>query len=611
MKIAIPLIVFWITVGFAATAQGADTIRVSGFGINPGDFSDASLPVQRAIESCRNKPGAVLWFDKGRYDFWPAGGFKRALYASNTSSEAELADKTKTFGLFFEKINDLIIEGNGAVFIFHGKMSPWAFVECSNICMRHIIIDFERPTMSEMTFRDISDTGITATIHPQATFAIINNRLQWYGEGWGMKQFHAILTNPVTGVNTYSSWEPFLRSQVTQPDPSTVRFTGNFSGVSARPGDVLTIRDPLRDQVGGFINLSKNISLKNINIRYMHGFGILGQFSEDLSFDSVNVMPDASGRRTMSGFADAMHFSGCRGEIKIENSHFKGMHDDPINVHGTHLKIMEVLSPVKLRIRFMHSQTYGFKAFFPQDSIAFVHPESLEVFAKGVVRTSEMINRHEMLIELSAPAPKEMIKGDCLENLSWNPSLTVRNCRFESVNTRGMLVTTRGRVLIEGNTFYRTGMHAILIADDALSWYESGPVEDVWIRNNSFEECAYGSAPNNYAIAIAPENHIAVKDYFVHHNVRIENNSFKVYDAPILTAKSTEGLVFSNNTVVQSHFMKAGVNKASFNLEACKGVSISKNTFNTDWKPVIRLERTLHSAVKTKEKGVYQVIVEN
>ncbi|MEJ0103265.1 MAG: hypothetical protein WDO19_12205 [Bacteroidota bacterium] len=273
MKNAMLLVIVWIGTCIMAVAQPADTIRVSSFGIYPNDFSDASVAVQKAIEACTKKSGAVLWFDKGRYDFWPAGAVKKAFYASNTSSETEVPDKTKTFGLFFEKMNNLTIEGNGAVFIFHGKMSPWAFTECGNMRMQNIVIDFERPSISEMTFKEITDKSITVTVNPSASFAIVNGRLKWYGEGWGMKHFHAILTNPVTGVNTYSSWDPFLHSQAERLDQLTVRFTGNFAGFSAKPGDVLTIRDPIRDQLGGFINLSSGIFLKNINIHYMHGFG--------------------------------------------------------------------------------------------------------------------------------------------------------------------------------------------------------------------------------------------------------------------------------------------------------------------------------------------------
>lgn len=611
MKNAMLLMIFWTATAMMAVAQPADTIRVNAFGVSPNDFSDVSGRVQQAIEACKNKPGAVLWFDKGRYDFWPAGAVRKVFYASNTSSEEELPDKTKTFGLFFEKINDLTIEGNGAVFMFHGKMSPWAFIECSNIRMQHLVIDFERPTMSEMTFSEITDTAITVQVNPDSRFTIVNNKLLWYGEGWGMKEYHAILTNPATGVNTYSSWEPFLQSHATRLGPLTVRFTGSFAGFSAAPGDVLTIRDPLRDQMGGLINLSSGISLKEIRIRYMHGFGILSQFSSDLSFDSVSIAPDPASGRTMSGFADAMHFSGCKGAITIENSHFKGLHDDPINVHGTHLKITETLSPVQVKVRFMHPQTYGMIAFFPGDSIAFVHPESLQVFARGRVKSSELVNPHEMLVTLFDPTPKQMTTGDCLENLSWNPSLTVRNCRFESVNTRGLLVTTRGKVVIEGNTFYRTGMHAILIADDAMSWYESGPVEDVLILGNNFEECAYNSAPGNYVIAVAPENHGPVKDYYVHRNIRVEDNTFKVYDAPLATVRSTDGFSFNNNKIVQSHFMKAGANKASIHLEACRNVMIANNIFQTDWKPVIRLDKTSRTSVKIKESDLFQVITTN
>jgi hypothetical protein len=48
--------------------------------------------------------------------------------------------------------------------------------------------------------------------------------------------------------------------------------------------------------------------------------------------------------------------------------------------------------------------------------------------------------------------------------------------------------------LIEHNEFLRTGIHAILTGDDASGWYESVPVLDVTIRNNTFTECGYSSA---------------------------------------------------------------------------------------------------------------------
>ncbi len=44
----------------------------------------------------------------------------------------------------------------------------------------------------------------------------------------------------------------------------------------------------------------------------------------------------------------------------------------------------------------MHHQTFGFKAFLATDSIAFVHAESLQVFAQGIIKSAKLISTTEM-----------------------------------------------------------------------------------------------------------------------------------------------------------------------------------------------------------------------
>jgi len=442
-----------------------------------------------------------------------------------------------------------------------------------------------------MTFHEVSDSLIIAGIHPDSKYSIVNGRLKWYGEGWGMEHFHAILISPDAGTEFYSSWTPFQKATAVPIAPGQVRFKGDFKKYNFHPGQVLTIRDPIRDQVGAFINLSKNINLKNVSMHYMHGLGIVSQFSENLHYDSVFVMPRPESGRMIAAFADCMHFSGCKGQITIENCRFKGAHDDPINVHGTHLKVTEIVSPAILKIRFMHAQTYGFEAFFAGDTVAFVHSSKLQIFGSGVVTSAKLISEREMQVEFADPFPGEMIVGDCLENVTWTPSVTISNCRFERTNTRGLLITTRKKVLIGNNTFYRTGMHAILIANDASSWYESGPVQNVSIMNNTFEECGYNQAPGNYVIAIAPENHELVPGYMVHRNIIIEKNTFKVYDYPILTARSTENLVFTGNKIIQTDFMKKGKKRSGFEFTACKKVLIKNNSFEMPEVPEINADK--------------------
>jgi len=212
--------------------------------------------------------------------------------------------------------------------------------------------------------------------------------------------------------------------------------------------------------------------------------------------------------RVIASSADGMHFSGCKGQITINNCRFNGLHDDPVNVHGAHLKIVEIVSPTTLKLRFMHHQSYGFEAFIPGDTVAYLHSASLQIFEQGIVKTAKLISEREMLVELQKPFSAGLKVGDALENMTWTPSVTIKNSRFEGTISRGTLITTRRKVIIENNVYYRTGMHAILIENDASGWYESGAVTDLTIRNNQFIECGFNSAPDNYVISINPQNQI-------------------------------------------------------------------------------------------------------
>lgn len=69
-------------------------------------------------------------------------------------------------------------------------------------------------------------------------------------------------------------------------------------------------------------------------------------------------------------------------KIRIINSRFEGAQDDPINVHGTHLKVIAYEPGNKIVVRFMHPQSYGFEAFFPGDEVEFTEIHSYNVCIK-------------------------------------------------------------------------------------------------------------------------------------------------------------------------------------------------------------------------------------
>jgi hypothetical protein len=199
----------------------------------------------------------------------------------------------------------------------------------------------------------------------------------------------------------------------------------------------------------------------------MHGLGIISQFSENISLVKVSVAPAKNSGRVIASFADCFHFSGCKGKVLIDSCFTSGSHDDPINIHGTHLQIVETNAGNKIKVRFMHHQTYGFEAFFAGDSVAIINPKTLLPVAWAKVKAASLVNRREMELELEGKIPDSAKVGYCVDNISWYPEVEIRNSRFERTNTRGILITTSRKAVIENNVFYKTGMYPILIADDA------------------------------------------------------------------------------------------------------------------------------------------------
>jgi len=571
--------------------------------VKTNSLENAGPAIVKAIEYSKSKENVVLQLPGGRIDIWPEGAFKKELYISN-STENDTLSKVKNIAFLLEGFTNTTIDGNGTLVMLHGKMESFVFLNCTDVVLKNIRFDYEHPTMSELKIISINSGEVKAEIHPDTRFDIKNGQIGFYGEGWKSNAYHTISCNPVSGEMKYSTFRPFLESQATQTGCREVTFKGDFSKVDLQTGNILTLRDPYRDNSGAFIHRSKKIRLENVKMHYMHGMGIVSQFSENISLIKVEVAPRPESERQIAAFADCFHFSGYKGKILIDSCFTSGSHDDPINVHGTHLQITAIEANKKLTVRFMHHQTYGFEAFFAGDSIAFIHPQTLQPVGSAILKSAKLINDREMELEVSGSLSETVKTGLCIENLTWTPEVIIRNSRFERTNTRGMLLTTRKKILVENNTFFKTGMHAILIGNDASSWFESGSVQDVTIRNNTFTECGYNSAPGNYVIAIAPENHQIVPEYFVHRNIHIKNNTFTIFDYPVLAARSTENLVFTDNKIVMKNLIKKADQRPACEFTSCKSVSIESNTF-IDYPTPFILQREMK---KTEIKSEIPII---
>jgi hypothetical protein len=524
--------------------------------IYPGKF-DTSL--QLSAQGTAVKPVVVL-FAPGTYDFYDTNAYRAKLNISNTN---DVPDGLKSIAIYVTNSSHVKLQGYGAKLIMHAKMVETYVDHSQNINIEGLSYDYATPTVSEFTVSDLTEHTADLQVNKDSHYAIKDSVLYWEGEGWQYKNsWYWQEYQPTDGFVTRTGLS-FGKSKFEAIGPNVIRVHFPVNP-GLKLGYVYQTRDVTRDCAGLFLQRSKNISLNKIRIYFMHGMGVVSQFCENILIDSLTVKP-ADGR-TCAAWADILHFAGCKGLIDVRNSYLSAANDDAINVHGIHLRIMEQRSPNQLKVRFMHDQTYGFMPYAPGDSIELVHGASLLPFATNIVKAAEMLNDREVLLTLQKPVKTTLVKDDVVENISWTPKVKIQHTTITSIPTRGILITSRQPALISHNRFIRLAGSGILVADDAESWYESGPVKNLRILNNDFMYCG------GPVINIHPEN--TRHDGPVHRNISIANNKFLLKGTELLSAKSTSGIKLSHN---QISFAPGMDTSRLFRFENCADVI-------NDWK---------------------------
>jgi len=503
-------------------------------------------------------------FAPGRYDFRPTRALERTYQISNTNGDP---DTGKAIGVLLDGAKHVRISGPGACLVYRGKMIEVCIDGCEDISISDLHFDYHRPTVSEFAVAAIGSGCVDLKIHRDSHYKIDDGQITWQGEGWsyntGLAQELDLSTNEV-----WRRRDPLNGMTLEEIEPFLVRAHGQHN---MKPGRVYQIRDTFRDCAGVFTRRSKNITWKDVQFKFLHGMGLVNQFSENLTFDSVTIAPDKTSARTTAAWADCIQVSGCKGKVLVKDCVFSGAHDDAINIHGTHLRVVERLSDIQLKVRFMHAQTFGFMAFNPGDEIEFVRWDSLKPYGANRVVAAELLNPKELLLTLQKPIPKVFKEKDAVENVTWTPEVEIRGCTVSRIPTRGFLITTRRKVLVEDNSFFNTHMSAILVEDDAKGWYESGCVRDMTIRRNRFIRCA------EPVIHINPQN--SASNNSVHQNIRIEDNEFILRNTMAVRARSTTGLSITGNTIVSEKELDDGM---VIQTRECSSVKIEKNRTISD-----------------------------
>lgn len=566
------------------TAQNkVKKINVKDHGITAGTKENLTSKVNKLIEGLGSEPVEII-FPKGRYDFYPDANYYRTYYESNTYDAA-----VRKLAIFIKDKKNITINAQQSDFVYHEHIQPFTLDNAENITIKNVNIDWDVPLTSEAEVIESDENHIVMKIDiMQSPYKIHEKGLTFVGENanenWALSggswliefdKNHIIPAN--TGDNGCVKGD-LKNVKYSEIKPGLVLMQGKFTKTPA-VGNFLILRHGTRDHAGMFLFHSKNTKLENINVYHTSGLGILSQYCENIEMRNVNMIPNPHKNRYLSGHDDGLHFMGCKGEIVIDNCDAQGLMDDPINIHGTYVPVIQKIDDYAVKCKFGQDMSHGLLWAVPNDKVGFIQKKEMGTLAYGTVSSFESLDVDHFIIRFKEKIPNDLDTGFVLENLSWTPNATIKNCFVGSNRARGYLISTPGKVIIENNIFETSGS-AILIAGDANYWYESGAVKDITIKNNEFR---YPCNSSYYQfceaiISIYPEIPQPNAAQPFHKNIKIENNSFNPSDYPILYAVSVDGLSFKNNTIKRSFaFTPWYPEKYNFRIEACKNVEISGN----------------------------------
>lgn len=492
--------------------------------------------VQEALQKCKEEHWKGIVFEKGEYHFYEEYGTEEYCCISN---HGNAGNKRCAFPL--KEFQDFTVDGGGSTFVFHGVMLPFLISGSENITLRNFTVIVTNVCYPQGEVLACGDGYFDLRIREKdkwdvrgGNFCAVDDRgIEHFAYNYNI--FEKDSKKLVRGSGDY--WPCFFSAQ--RLSDTDVRI---LHGFNPPVGSILVFMACARVSAGIFLRNSRQITVSDVTLHSCFGMGIIAQLCDTVTLERIRVTPEADSWLSVN--ADATHFVNCTGAIRVQDCLFENQLDDALNIHGIYLKITDA-GKGWATVRMVHPEQQGVQICFPGDRLAAMDAELLIPEGREVtVKKAELINNDycRLYFEEDTEVPVNYL----FENLTRQAALYMSGCTVRSNRARGMLLATKGKTVIENNYFNSSGC-AILFECDGSYWFESGSVQDVLIRNNTFDDCAY-CIWGNEAICVAPRRKEAEGKYY-HGKIEISDNRFVTGGKNILYANNIRELIVQGNQI--------------------------------------------------------------
>lgn len=528
------------------TQAAPTTVYLKDF-LQPGMAETDAMPaVRAALDACAAANATTLVLPGGQLCIRPEQAFEKYQFISNND------ESLKRIAFDLTGMRDFTVEGNGTKLLFTGFISPFNLHGCERIAIRDLTIDFTRTFNSEGRIVAVGEGWIELAFPEDYVCDLVNGCLRFRDkEGTvypfsNLLEFDAVKREPAYLVNDFWLSNKTIPAEKCENDNYRVL----RKDLVATPGNVMVFGAAARYNPGFTLYDCKDVRIENVNLYHCGGMGVIAQCSRDIELNKLVIVPSPGKNRMISITADATHFVNCGGYIRMIDCVFENQKDDATNIHGLYMAVDRVPAPDKMLLRWRNSGQYGVDFIREGMRMELVDNEDMNTYAHTVVKSLRRINKEFTEVTLRDPLPDGVKAGHIVAADSAYPDVLIKGCRMRGNRARGLLLGSRGRMVIEDNYFHIAGA-AILFEGDGNFWYEQSGVRDVVIRNNVFENGNYGCKGWGRA-CIAVGSGIPKRDHSRYHrNIVVGGNTFRVFDPRIVNLYCVDGFRFAADNVIE------------------------------------------------------------
>lgn len=500
--------------------------------------------VQTELESDKQ----TILLPKGTHHIYPENVSSRTLHLSNND------DGLKNILFDLSDRENIIIDGNGAELIMHGHVISFYMKNAKNITIKNLIIDWANPFFAQGEIVDVGKDFFTVQFDKDYPCSVINNELVFLNpdlpEPIGFNNINFF--NPKLERLVFKSWDEYLVGMEHKAEllaDNRIRIHSTEIRSPLKKGYIAVFQYEGRSSPVIAAHGGRNIKLSNLTQYHAGAIANLFEGTTDIYIDSLKMVRRPQSGRWFTSHHDVTHFVDCRGDIHLKNSKFEFQGDDDCNIHGIYRPVARKRNDKVIDIKLIHFQQIGVQTLFEGDVVGFYDNNTLELL--GVGKLLKVIHRtaQETTLEFEEQLPELDWRNIVVALRDHNINVKISNNHFSNHRARGLLIKTLGKVRIHDNYFHVQGA-AIKINNDASGWYEAGPVEDVEIYNNTFDQCNNGGF-SSATFEFSPQINDPSSEVPIFKNIRIYNNTIIQIFKPILIASHVENLEFYDNKIIE------------------------------------------------------------